>query len=83
LIGKNKKTIIYKCIASNGVVAGREEADAAILVVADIVACDCVVAGIADVDAETVVADIVAYNVIVAGRVEDDAEVVVVDIVAC
>jgi hypothetical protein len=42
----NKKTIIYKYIACNCVVvAGRPEADAVPLVVADIVACYVVVAG--------------------------------------
>jgi hypothetical protein len=66
---KNKKTIIYKCIASNGVVAGREEANAATAVVADIVACNCVVvAGREEANAATaVVADIVANNGVIAG----------------
>jgi hypothetical protein len=67
LIGRiNRKTIIYKCIAVKGVVAGIVEADAA-TVVADLVACYCVVAaGIAEPDAFlVVVADIVACYVII------------------
>jgi hypothetical protein len=45
LIGRlNRKTIIYKCVAVNCVVAGTDEVDAVIIVVADIVACYCVVA---------------------------------------
>lgn len=50
----NRKTIIYKCIASNGVVAGRFEGNAAIPVVADIVASNGVVAGIPKDDAERI-----------------------------
>jgi hypothetical protein len=40
------KIIIYKYIASNSVVAGRVEANAVVPIVADIVACNGVVAGI-------------------------------------
>jgi hypothetical protein len=84
LIGKiNRKTIIYKYIACYGVVvAGRGEADAAI-VVADIVACNCVVAaGIEEADAypavvADIVADIIACNDVVAGIVEVDTVLVV------
>jgi hypothetical protein len=44
LIGRiNRKTIIYKYIACNSVVAGIGEADAVPVVVADIVACDDVI----------------------------------------
>jgi hypothetical protein len=91
LIGRiNRKTRIYKYIACYGVVvAGRGEADAAI-VVADIVACNCVVvAGIEEADAYAVVADIIACNcVVVAGIEEADAYPAVVadivaDIIAC
>jgi hypothetical protein len=82
LIGlKNKKTIIYKCIACDGVVAGIVELDAFIPVVADIVASNCVIAGKGEEDAMPVVADIVACNCgVVAGKGEADAFPVVVDI---
>jgi hypothetical protein len=82
----NRKTTTYKCIACKGViVAGIVEADAFILVVADIIACNGVVAGRGEADAFiVVVADIIACNgVIVAGRIEVDAVPVVADIIAC
>ena len=64
----NRQTIIYKCIAGNGVVvAEREEADA-VIVVADHIANNGVVAGMGEEDAPAVVAGIVAcYVVVVCG----------------
>ena len=64
----NRQTIIYKCIACYGVVAGTGEADA-VIVVADSIAGYGVVAGRGEVDAViVVVADIVAcYDVVVCG----------------
>jgi len=85
LIGrKNRKTFIYKYIPGYGVVvAGSVEADAFLVVVADIVACNCVVAGRGEADSVPVVAGIVACNCVVAGRGEADSAPVVADIVAC
>ena len=81
----NKKTIIHECIAGNDViVAGIVEADAVTVIVAGIVACYGVVAGIAEADAVIIVASIVVCYGVVAGIEEVDAvSIVVASIVAC
>jgi len=60
----NKKTIIYKCIACNGVATRIPELDAVVVVVTGSIACNVVIAGIPEVDAVVVVGDSVACNVI-------------------
>ena len=80
LIGiRNRKTIIYKCIAFNDVIiAGIPEADAREVVVAGCVACNDVIAGQVEVDTVPVaVADCVACNDVIVGIPEVDAVFVV------
>jgi hypothetical protein len=75
----NRKSIIHKCIACYGVVAGRGEVDAFILVVAGDIARNDVVAGMAECNAVLSVAvDSIARKGIVAGRLEADTVTAVV-----
>jgi hypothetical protein len=80
----NSKTIIYKCITCDGViVAGRIEGDPIVPVIADIIACNGIIAGRPERDASRIVADIVACNDVVAGRGVVDSLGVVANIVIC
>jgi multisubunit Na+/H+ antiporter MnhF subunit len=83
-----KETILYKCIVSNGViVAGRDEADATIVVVIDNIAYNDVVAGRVEEDSVIVVVvdpaivDTITCNGAVVGM--EELDVVIVDTITC
>ena len=78
----DKEPIIYKCIACNGIVAGRGDVDATPVVV-NIVACNGVIVAVTvEVDAVTVVAGSVVCNAVAARIVEvDTVKINVADII--